>query len=185
MGRSSLTPEIATALESYWEISGDTLSDEQICERVIVKRTRGEKTYKEHIRFTQLRGWLQRNTKVTRESGVREGLRDIRARAKAKTKAGYLQRIVSIVMEAHVAAKDAFARARTAKGTPYDFTAAAKLLDLAGKYTAWLAERQFPLDFHPQRLQPKTQDEQSTMDRVRQALGDFDAMHQVEEGNDE
>lgn len=83
MARSTtLTEEIARSLEFYWQLAGDTLSDEQICDRI-------------GVRFAQLRGWLQRNIKPKRPDGSRmaEGLRDIRRRAKVRVMTGYLSKL--------------------------------------------------------------------------------------------
>jgi len=132
MSRSTLTPEKATMLESWWELSGqENLTDEDICGRAGIK-------------FGQLRGWLQRNTKVERENGKKEGLRDIRTRAKAKGKSTYVQRLVTIIVESHTAARDALGR--------NDYSSAARLMDTSAKWSAWLMERLYPKSFSLARM---------------------------------
>ncbi len=86
---STLTAELAYQLEFYWQLAGNTLSDEEICSKV-------------GISFGQLRGWLQRNVKPKTLGGQRgtEGLRDIRARAKVSTMTGYLSKLVQIAEKA-------------------------------------------------------------------------------------
>ncbi len=129
----TLTPEKATMLESWWELSGqESLTDEDICGRTGIK-------------FGQLRGWLQRNTKVERENGKKEGLRDIRTRAKAKGKATYIQRLVTIIVESHTASKEAL--------NSRDFSSAARLMDTSAKWSAWLMERLYPKSFCLSRME--------------------------------
>jgi len=110
----TLTVEIAAALEEEWIKSGDVdlLTDREIAARVGVSDR-------------QLANWLDRNTKVTWANGDREGLRDIRVRAKAVTKANYLTRLLRFIDRAE------------------------RMGDMktAGKLLLHLMERQFPKDF--------------------------------------
>ncbi len=142
MGKQTLTPEIATSIEAYWELSGpDTLTDAEICSRV-------------GITAKQLEGWLRRGTKVTRSGGKTESLRVIRERARAKTKLTYLQRMVVMVAEAHAAAQRALnpiALPGQAAATP-NYNGAANLFRVAFQGLQWLAERQFPLAFNLARM---------------------------------
>lgn len=77
--RASLTIQTAETLEFHWQLVGDKMTDEQVCDKA-------------GISFGQLRGWLQRNTRPIGPDGKEQavGLRDIRARAKAAVMVGYL-----------------------------------------------------------------------------------------------
>jgi len=137
MSRVTLTPEIAAALEGYWELSGtDTLTDEEICLRV-------------GITLGQLTGWLKRNTKVEWK-GKKESLRHIRARARHKTKTSYLQRMVVIMAEAHQAAQQALRPPHPGQSPNYH--GAAAMMKVASDQLKWLLERQFPKEFNPARM---------------------------------
>jgi hypothetical protein len=89
MARITLTIETAERLEFLWQLTGGTLSDQAICQRV-------------GIGFGQLRGWLRRNSKPLRPDGTTglEGLRAIRTRAKVSTLTGYLAKLNQIAEEA-------------------------------------------------------------------------------------
>ena len=91
MPKVTLTATIATQFEALWQLGNeDVLPDVEICQRL-------------GIPFGKLRGWLQRNTKVIREDGTREGLREIRARARGVPASNYLQLLYSLSMEARAA----------------------------------------------------------------------------------
>ncbi len=86
MGRNTtLTDGQAKELEFYWQLAGDTLSDEQIC-------------WKTGISLGQLQGWLRRNVKPIGADGTPGpvGLRHIRARAKVSTMTGYLAKLNTV-----------------------------------------------------------------------------------------
>jgi len=91
-GRTTLTQEIAQKLQNLWFLAGQNevaITDEEICSQV-------------DISFGQLRGWLQRNTKPVDKDGKKGhlGMRDIRTRARARTKFQYLQGILQEVRAA-------------------------------------------------------------------------------------
>lgn len=66
--KSTLTLELVSKLEAYWQLSGENaLTDDQICNRV-------------GITSGQLDGWLKRRRSIVREDGTKETLRDIRTR---------------------------------------------------------------------------------------------------------
>ncbi len=91
MPKVTLTATIATQLEELWQLGNEhVLPDVEICQRL-------------GIPFGKLRGWLQRNTKVVREDGTKQGLRDIRARARGVPASNYLQLLYSLAMEARAA----------------------------------------------------------------------------------
>jgi hypothetical protein len=122
MARSKLTQEIASKLEYYWEISSEvTLTDGDICARL-------------GLRYNQLKNWLQTNAQVVRENGAREGISDIRARARARGITGYLQRHHALLLKAEAAGD----------------------LKTAHKILCWLEVKQFPGRFNtpPQRADP-------------------------------
>src|SRR5512146_1231613 len=108
---TTLTPEIATKLEFYWQLVGETMSDEQICDKV-------------GISAGQLKGWLQRDQRPRLPDGklASDGLRDIRARAKAGVMTGYLMRLNRIA----------------------DLAEASGDYGTALRHFQWLLARQFP-----------------------------------------
>jgi hypothetical protein len=114
--KTTLTTEIAEQLKTFWMIGGpETLSDDEICDRIGI--TEG-----------QLRGWLQRNAKALVAWNGKEielGLRDLRTRARAQLKGGYLARL------------NRLATISEAEG---DILTSAKII-------MWLTEKQFPKDF--------------------------------------
>lgn len=80
MARTKLSPKIAAELEYYWRLGDEILlSDQDICTRV-------------GVTYSQFKGWLRADAQIVRENGQREGIRSIRARARAGRLAGYLQR---------------------------------------------------------------------------------------------
>jgi len=132
----SLTEEIAKALEEHWKLSGpNTISDQEICDRI-------------GITLDKLNGWLKRDTKVdiVRVIGVnkktgeditkieRIGLRQLRIRARAQLKIGYLARMNRLVDSAEAASRHS----------------------AAVKAQAWLLEHQFPKDFGSRAAEPPT-----------------------------
>lgn len=143
MARSILTSELATRLETWWQIGGNRLTDQEICEALGIKTA-------------QVQAWLAHNTKVERENGLREGLREIRTQAKAQAKTTYLQRLSTIVVETHLAAQEA-----KNKG---DLASAARLYEIAAKHLELLMSKQFPNDFGNQ---PKDPEEESATDKVK------------------
>lgn len=132
----SLTQGIAKALEEHWKLSGpDTISDQEICDRI-------------GITIDKLNGWLKRNTKVDivrmsvnekTEEEIRTvesiGLRQLRTRARAQLKIGYLARMNRLV----------------------DSAEAADRHNAAVKAQAWLLEHQFPKEFGPGAAPPATE----------------------------
>lgn len=109
----TLTPAIAADLEAYWMLSGeDTLTDEEIAARIGT------------ITYGQLRGWLQHNTKVLIDR-EQIGLCEVRRRARATTKSGYLQRLYNCACELETSRRQ----------------------DKAATIWQWLLEKQFPRDF--------------------------------------
>lgn len=92
MGRkSTLTLELISKLEAYWQLSGeDSLTDDQICQRV-------------GITSGQLDGWLKRKRPIVREDGTKENLRTVRTRARSATEIGYIQRLYGLMVKAEAA----------------------------------------------------------------------------------
>lgn len=114
--KSTLKREIAEQLKTYWMIGGEnTLSDAEICNRI-------------GITENQLLGWLKRGmrTKVVWNGEEQEmTLRQLRTRARAQLKGGYLARLNSLASKAE------------ANG---DILTASKII-------MWLSEKQFPKEF--------------------------------------
>ncbi len=110
----TLSNEIAQTLSDAWALS-QTLSDADICDQV-------------GITTGQLEGWLKRDIPATvciDDKKQTAGLRQIRTRAKAGIKAGYLQKLHNIADQAETKGDTA----------------------TASKIYMWLLEKQFPNDF--------------------------------------
>ncbi|MCK5607677.1 hypothetical protein KAR91_37680 [Candidatus Pacearchaeota archaeon] len=113
-----LSVKLAKELEALWELGGEnTLTDAEIAARL-------------EIGADRLRGWLYRNSKVVigvdgAGNNIKEGVRDIRTRARGQTKSSYLQRLYNITLEAE----------------------RAKDYRVASSNMMWLLEKMFPKDF--------------------------------------
>ena len=148
MAKVTLTKELAEDLSFYWQLVGDKLTDEEICYRIGIK-------------FGQLRGWLQRNTRPRLPDGKKgkEGLRDIRNRAKVSTMTGYLAELNRDARDAQTVGD------RRTSSTIW----------------MWLLEKQFPTKFG-NRI--NVESAQSPAELVRGMLNAMDEYHQLCEPGD-